>query len=163
MRGDLALFRYLLLILFISLLLVPSYIFAIVKFGQILKNQSDEKVFKALELGKGSNQHFFEYIEFQPVFLFCPWTIENPTQGLYVTKTRIDFTLQRQFRLRLQVHHAGEPLFINFKTLTRFHEHFVSAITAIQRCHDFPDLEFLESELTVIKSLQTDPVINQYT
>ena len=118
-----------------------------------------------LELGKDPNQHcyFFEYNEFQPVFLFCPWTIETATEQLEVTITRIDFTLHRQFRLRLQVHPTGKPLSSKFITLTRFHEHFASAIAAIQRYHDFPELGFPESDLTVIESLLTDPVVNQYT
>ena len=79
-----------------------------------------------IELGKDPNQHwyFFEYNEFKPVFLFRTCTIQTSTEQLEVTKTRIDFTLQRQFRLRLQVHPTGEPLFSKFYALTRFHEHF---------------------------------------
>ena len=62
-----------------------------------------------LELAKDPNQHwfFFKYNEFEPVFLFCPCTLETPTEKLEVTITRIDFTLHRQFRLRLQVHPMG--------------------------------------------------------
>ena len=117
-----------------------------------------------LEFAKDPNQHwyFFEYNEFKPVFLSCPWTIETPTERLEVTITRIDFTLHRQFRLRLQVRPTGEPVFCKLITLTRFHKHFASAIAAIQRYHDFPELGFLESDLTVIESLLTDPVVNQY-
>ena len=118
-----------------------------------------------LELGPDPNQHwyFFEYNEFKPVFLFCPWTIETPTEQLEVTITRIDFTLKKQFRLRLQVHPTGEPLFSKFITLTKFHEHFASAIAAIQHYHDFPELGFPEVDLTVLNSLLTDPVVNQYS
>ena len=118
-----------------------------------------------LELGKDPNQHgyFFEYNEFKPVFLFCPWTIETATKRLEVTITRIDFTLHRQFRLRLKVHPTEEPLFNEVITLTRFHEHFASAIGAIQHYHDFPKLGFPESALTVIESLLIDPMVNQYT
>ena len=49
-----------------------------------------------LELGKDPNQHwfFFEYNEYKPIFLSCPWTIETPTERLEVTITRFDFTLQ---------------------------------------------------------------------
>ena len=87
-----------------------------------------------LELGNDPNQHwyFLENNEFKPVFLFCPWTLETPPEQLKVIITRIDFTLKRQFRLRLQVYPEGEPLFSIFVTLTRFHEHFASAIAAIQ-------------------------------
>ena len=118
-----------------------------------------------LELGKDPNQHwyFFDYNEFKPIFLFCPWTIETQTERLEVTITRIDFTLHRQLGLRLQIHPTGEPLFSKFITLTRFHGHFASAIAAFQSYHDFPELGFPESDLTVIKSLLTDPVVNQYT
>ena len=118
-----------------------------------------------LELGNDPNKHwyFFEYNEFKPVFLSCPWTIETPTEQLEVTITRIDFTLKKQFRLRLQVHPTGEPLFSKFITLTKFHEHFVSAIAAIQHYHDFPELGFPEVDLTVLNSLLTDPVVNQYS
>ena len=118
-----------------------------------------------LKLGKGPNQHwfFFEYNEFKPIFLFCPWTIETPSERLEVTKTRIDFTLHRQFRLRLQVYPTGEPLFSKFIKLTRFHDHFASAIAAIQSYHDFPELGFLKSDLIVIESLLIDPVVNQDT
>ena len=95
-----------------------------------------------LELVKDPNQHwsFFEYNKFKPVFLFCPWTIEDQTERLEMTITRIDFTLHRQFRLRFQVHPAGEPLFSKSIKLRRFHKHFASAIAAIQRYHDFPEL-----------------------
>ena len=118
-----------------------------------------------LELGKSPNQHwyFFEYDEFKPVFLFCPWTIETSTEQLKVTIKRIDVTLRKQFRLRLQVHPPAEPLFNEFLTLTRFHEHFASAVAAVQNYHDFPELEFPELDLTAIKSLLTDPLLNQYT
>ena len=86
-----------------------------------------------LELGPDPNQHlyFFEYDEFKPIFLFCPWMLETPTEQSKVIITRIDFTLKRQFRLRLQVYPEGEPLFSKFFTLTRFHEHFASAIATI--------------------------------
>ena len=118
-----------------------------------------------LELGKDPNQrwYFFEYNEFKPVFPFCPWTLETATEQLEVTITRTDFTLHRQFWLRLQLHPTGEPLFSKLITLARFHEHFASAITAIKRYHDFPDIGVPESDLTVIESLLTDPVVNQYT
>ena len=118
-----------------------------------------------LELGNDPNQHwyFFEYNESKPVFLFCPWTIKVSTEQLKVVITRIDFTLKRQFRLRLQVYPEGEPLFSKFITLTRFHEHFASAIAAIQHYHDFPELGFPELDLTVMESILTDPVVNQYT
>ena len=117
-----------------------------------------------LELGKDPNQHcyFFEYSEFKPIFLFCPRTLETPTEQLKVVITRIDFTLERQLRLRLQVHPEGEPKFSRFLTLTRFHEHFASAIAAIQHYYDFPELGFPEVDLTVVNSLLTDPVVNQY-
>ena len=118
-----------------------------------------------LELWKGPNQHwyFFEYDEFKLFFLFCPWTLETPTEQLKVTTTMIDFILRRQFRLLLQVHPTGEPLFNEFITLTRFHEHFASAIAVIQKYHNFPELEFPESDLTVINSLLIDPVVDQFT
>ena len=117
-----------------------------------------------LELGNDPNQHwyFFEYNEFKPIFLFCPWALETPTEKLKVVITRIDFTLKRQFRLRLQVYPEGEPLFSKFITLKRFLEHFVSAIAAIRHYHDFSELGFREVDLTVLKSLLTDPVVNQY-
>ena len=118
----------------------------------------------SLELGNDPNQYwyFFEYEEFKPIFLFCPWTLVTPTEQLKVVTTMIDFTLKRQFRLRLQVHPEGEPLFSKFITLTIFHEHFASAIAAIQHYHDFPELGFPEVDLTVLNSLLTDPVMNQY-
>ena len=118
-----------------------------------------------LELGKDPKQHwyFFEYKEFKPVLLFCPWTIETATERLEVTITTTDFTLHQQFRFRLQVLPTGEPVFSKFITLTRFHEHFASAVAAVQSYHDFPELGFPKSDLTVIKSLLTDPVVNQYT
>ena len=117
-----------------------------------------------LELGNDPNQqwYFFEYNEFKPIFLFCPWALETPTEQLKVVITRIDFTLKSQLRLRLKAHPEGEPLFSKFITLTRFHEHFASAIAAIQHYHDFPDLGFPEVDLTVLNSLLTDPVVNQY-
>ena len=118
-----------------------------------------------LELGKDPNQHWYllEYNEFKPVFVFCSWTIETATDELKVTITRTDFTLHRQFRLQLQVHPAGEPLFSKFIMLTRFHEHFTSEIAAIEKYHDFPQHGFPELDLTVIKSLLTDPVVNQHS
>ena len=118
-----------------------------------------------LELGNDPNQHwyFFEYNKFKLVFLFCPWTIETPTEQLKVIISRIDFTLKRQFRLRLQVYPEREPLFTKFIKLTRFHEHFASAIAAIQLYHDFPELGFPEADLAVINSLLTDLVVNQYS
>ena len=118
-----------------------------------------------LELGHDPNQHwcFFEYNEFKPIFLFCPWTLETPTEQLKVITTRIDFTLKRQFRLRLQVYPEVEPLFIKFITLTRFHEHFASTIAANRHYHEFPELGFPEVDLTVLNSLLTDPVVNQYS
>ena len=118
-----------------------------------------------LEIGKDPNQHWycFEYHEFKPVFLSCPWTIESPIEQLEVTITGIHFTLHRQFRLRLQVHPTGEPLFNKFIKLTRFHEHFASAVAAIQKYYDFPELGFPDSDLTIIESLVTDTVVNQYT
>ena len=118
-----------------------------------------------LELGKDPNQHWysFEFNEFKPVFFFCPWTIETPSERLELTITRIDFTLHRQFRLHLQVHPTGEPLFSTFFTLTRFHEHFASAIAAIQLYHNFPELGFPKSDLIFIESLLTDPVVTQKT
>ena len=117
-----------------------------------------------LELGPDPNQHwyFFEYNEFKPIFLFCPWTLEIPTEQLKVIITRIDFTLKRQFRLRLKVYPEGEPLFSKFITLTRFHEHFASAIAAIRHYHEFPELGFPEVDLTVLNSLLTDPMVIQY-
>ena len=101
-----------------------------------------------LELGKDPNQHwyFFEYNEFEPVYFSCPWTVKTPIEQLEVTKTKIGFTLQRQFRLRLHIHPTGEPLFKKFITLTRFHEHFALAIAAIQLYHDFPELGFPEMD-----------------
>ena len=118
-----------------------------------------------LELGKDPNQHwyFFEYNQFKPFFLFCPWTLETPTEQLKVIITRIDLALKRQFRLRLQVYPGGEPLFSKFITLTRFHENFASADAAIQPYHDFPELGFPVLDLTVLNSILTDPVVNQYT
>ena len=118
-----------------------------------------------LELGNDPNQHwyFFENNEFQPIFLSCPWTKETPTERLEVTIARIDFTLKRQFRLRFQIHATGEPLFNKFITLTKFHEHFASATAAVQHYHDFPEFGFPELHLTVLSSLPTDPVVNQYT
>ena len=116
-----------------------------------------------LELGNDPNQHwyFFEYNEFKPITLSCPWIIGTPTEQLKVIITRIDVTLERQFRLRIQVYPKGEPLFSKFVTLTRFHEHFASAKAAIQHYHNFPELGFPEVDLTVINSLLTDPVVNQ--
>ena len=117
-----------------------------------------------LELGNDPNQHwyFFEYNEFKPIFLFCPWTLETLTEQLKVIITRIDFTLKRQFRLRLQVYPEGEPLFSKFITLTRFYEHFASAIAAIRHYHEFTELGFPEVDLTVLNSLLTDAVMTQY-
>ena len=116
-----------------------------------------------LELGDDPNQHwyFLEYDEIKPIFLFCPWTLETPTEQLKVVITRIDFTLKRQLRLRLQVHPEGEPLFSKFITLPRFQEHFASAIAAIQHYYDFSELRFPEVDLPVLNSLLTDPVVNQ--
>ena len=118
-----------------------------------------------LELGNDPNQHwyFFEYNEFKPIFLFCPWALVTPTEQLKVVITRIDFTLKKQLRLRLQVHPEGEPLFSKFITLTTFHEHFASAIAAIQHFYDFPELGFPEVDLPILNSLLTDPVVNQYS
>ena len=118
-----------------------------------------------LELGKEPNQHWysFEYNEFKPIFQIRPWTLETPTEQLKVIITRIDLTLKRQFRLRLQVYPKEEPLFSKFITLTRFHAHFASAVAAIQPYLDFPELGFPELDLTVLNSLLTDPVVNQYT
>ena len=118
-----------------------------------------------LELGNDPNQHwyFFEYKEFKPLFLFCPWTLETPTEQLKMVITRIDFALKRQFRLRLQVYPEGEPLFSKYNTLTRFHEHFASAIPAIRHDHEFPELGFPEVDLTVLNSLLTDRVVNLYS
>ena len=86
----------------------------------------------------------------------------TPTEQLKVVKTRIDFTLKIQHRLRLQVHPEGEPLFSKSITLTRFHGYFASAIAAIQHYYDFPELGFPEVDLAVINSLLTEPVVNQY-
>ena len=118
-----------------------------------------------LELGNDPNQHwyFFEYNEFKPIFLFCPWTLETPTEQLKVVITRIDFTLKKQFRLRLQVYPEGEPIFSKFITLTRFHEDFASAIAAIRHYHELPELGFPELDLTVLNPLLTDPVVSQYS
>ena len=118
-----------------------------------------------LELGPDPNQYwyFFEYNEFKPIYLFCPWTLETPTEQLKVKITRIDFTLKRQFRLRLQVYPEREPLFSKFITLTKFHEHFASAIAAIRHYHEFPELGFPEVDLTVLNSLLYDPVVSQYS
>ena len=91
------------------------------------------------------------------------WTLETPTEQLKVIITRIDFTLKRQFRLRLQVHPDGEPLFRKLITLTRFHELFASAIAAIRHYHEFPEFGFPEVDLTVLNSLLTDPEVNQYS
>ena len=87
----------------------------------------------------------------------------TPTEQLKVIITRIDFTLKSQLRLRLQAHPEGEPLFSKFITLTKFHEHFASAIAAIQHFYDFPELEFPEVDLPVLNSLLSDPVVNQYS
>ena len=116
--------------------------------------------FMPLELGNNANQH---YNEFKPIFLLCPWTLETPTEQLKVVITRIDFTLKNQLRLRLQVYPEGEPLFSKFITLTRFHEHFASAVVAIRHYHEFPELGFPEVDLTILSSLLTDPVLNQYS
>ena len=118
-----------------------------------------------LELGPDPNQYwyFFEYNEFKPIFLFCLWTLETPTEQLKVVITRIDFTLKSQFRLRIRAHPEGEPLFSKFITLTKFHEHIASVIAAIQHYHDFPALGFPEVDLPVLNSLLTDPVVNQYS
>ena len=95
-----------------------------------------------LELGKDPNQHwyFFEYNNFKPISLSCPWRKETSTERLEVTITRIDFTPHRQLWLRLQVHPTGEPLFSKFSTLTRLQEHFASAIAVIQHYHELPEL-----------------------
>ena len=116
-----------------------------------------------LELGKDPNQHwyFFENNELKPVAFRCPSTMETPTEQLKVTTTSFDFPLQREFRLRLQVHPAGKHLLGKFIMLTRFHEHLASAIAAFQSFHNFPEPGFPESDLTVISSLLTDPVVNQ--
>ena len=108
-----------------------------------------------LELGNDPNQHwyFFEDNGFKPIFLICPWTLETPMEQLKVIITRINFTLKRPFRLRLQIYPEGEPLFSKFITLTKFHEHFASEIAAIQHYHDFPELGFPELDLTVLNSL----------
>ena len=118
-----------------------------------------------LELGPDPNQYwyFFEYSEFKPIFLFCSWTLETPTEQLKVVITRIDFALKSQLRLRLQVYPEGEPLFSKFITLTKFHEHFTSAIAAIRHYHEFLELGFPEVDLTVLNSLLTDPIVNQYS
>ena len=118
-----------------------------------------------LELGTDPIQHwyFFEYNEFKPIFLFCPWTLETPTEQLKVIITRVDFTPKRQFRLRLQVYLEGESLFSKYTTLTIFHESFASAIAAGQHYHDFPELGFPELDMTVLNLLLTDPVVNQYS
>ena len=118
-----------------------------------------------LELGNDPNQHwyFFEYNEFKLIVLFWPWTLETPTEQLKVVITRIDFTLKSQLRLRLQAHPEAEPLFSKFSrfiTMTKFHEHFASAIAPIQDYHDFPEIGFPEVDLTVLNSLLTDPVVN---
>ena len=89
--------------------------------------------------------------------------LETPNEQLKVIITRIDFTLKRQFRLRLQVYPEGEPFFSIFITLTRFQEHFASGIAAIQQYHDFPEIGFPEVDLRVLNSLLTDPVMNQYS
>ena len=47
--------------------------------------------------------------------------------------------------------------------MTRFHEHFASAIAAIRHYHEFPELRFPEVDLTVLNSLLTDPVVNEYS
>ena len=80
-----------------------------------------------------------------------------------MTITRIDFTLKRQFRLRLQVYPGREPLFSKIITLTRLHELFTSAIAAVQHYHDFREFGLPESDLTIIESLLNDPVVNQYS
>ena len=115
-----------------------------------------------MELGIDPNQHwsFFEYNDFEPIFLFCPWTLETPTEQLKVIIIMIDFTLKRQFGLRLQVYPEGEPLFSKIITLTRFHEHFASAIAAIRHYHELPELGFPELHLTVLNSFLTDQVLN---
>ena len=120
-----------------------------------------------LELGPDPNQHWYFLQRVQTYFPMDvsygrPWTLETPTEQLKAIITRIDFTLKSQLRLRLQAHPEGEPLFSKFITLTRFHEHFASAIAAIQHYHDFPELGFPEKDLTVLNSLLTDPVVNQY-
>ena len=130
-----------------------------------MNKQSDAYSTNAYGIGKDPNHHcyFFEYKEFKPVFLFCPWTIKNPMEQLDVTITRIDFILHRQFRLRLPVHPTGEPLFSEFITLKWFHEQFASAIATNQHYPDFPELGFPKLDWTVINSLLTDPLVNQYT
>ena len=40
---------------------------------------------------------------------------------------------------------------------------FSSAIAAIQHYHEFPQIGFPKLDLTVLNSLLTDPVVNQYT
>ena len=77
--------------------------------------------------------------------------------------TRTDFTLKKQLRLRLQVNPQGESLISKFITLTKFHELSASAIAAIRDYHEFPELGFPEVDLTVLNSLLTDPVVNQYS
>ena len=118
-----------------------------------------------LELENDLNQHwyFFEYNEFKRFFLFCPWTLETPTEQSKMIITMIDFTFKRQFRLRLQVYSEEEFVLSNFITLTRFHENFASAIAAIRQYHEFPELGFPEVDLKVLNSLLTDPVVNQYS
>ena len=120
-----------------------------------------------LELGNDPNRpwYFFEYNEFKPIFLSCPWTLETPTEQLKVVITRIDFTrlFKGQLRLRLPVHPEGEPLFTKFTTLTRFHEYFASAIAAIQQYYDFAELGFPVVDLPVLNSLLSDPVVNRYS
>ena len=77
--------------------------------------------------------------------------------------TRIDFTLKKQLRVRLQVNPEGEPLFSKFIAVTKFHEHFASAIAAIRQYHKFPELGYPEVDLTVLNSILTYPVVNQYS
>ena len=118
-----------------------------------------------LELGKDPNQHwyFLRDNEFKPVSLFCPWTVKTPTEQVELTITRIDFTFQRQFWLHVQVHPTGDPLLSKDITLMGFHEHFASAIAAIPNHNNFPEICLAGSDLTVIESLLTDPVVNRYT
>ena len=146
MRGDLALFFYFLLTLFLSLLLGPNYILAIIRFDKFWTSNQANNWLLPLELGKDPNQlwYFLEYGEFKPVFLFCPWTIETPTERLEVTKTRIDFSLHRQFQLRLQVRPTGEPLLNKIITPTKFHGFLfqqspLSKIIMISQSMDFPN------------------------
>ena len=82
---------------------------------------------------------------------------------MQVTITRIDFTLHRHLRLRLQVQPIGEPLFTKFITLTSSHVHFASAIFGIQHYHNSPELGLPDMDMTVVISLLTDPVVNQNT